>query len=53
MDGLKRLGFKGVVEVGGPYFGGVNRKKGKKYRSPFGRGRGDDNTVVFGVKERE
>jgi len=46
--------LKGIVEADESYFGGVNRKRNKKYRKPYvGRGRGTDKTPVFGVKERE
>lgn len=44
----------GTVECDESYFGGVNRKRNKKYRKPYvGRGRGTDKTPVFGIKQRE
>lgn len=46
--------LKGIVEADESYFGGVNRKRNKKYRKKYvGRGRGTDKTPVFGIKERK
>jgi len=43
----------GTVECDESYFGGVNRKRNKKYRRPYvGRGRGTDKVPVFGIKQR-
>lgn len=45
--------LSGTVECDESYFGGVNRKRNKKYRKPYvGRGRGTDKVPVFGIKER-
>lgn len=45
--------LSGIVEADESYFGGVNRKRNKKYRKPYvGRGRGTDKTPVFGIRER-
>jgi len=49
--GMDKL--SGVVEADESYFGGVNRKRNKKYRKhKVGRGRGTDKTPVFGIRER-
>lgn len=46
--------LKGIIEADESYFGGINRKRNKKYRKPYvKRGRGSDKTPVFGIKERQ
>jgi transposase len=46
--------LKGIVEADESYFGGVNRKRNKKYRKQgVGRGRGTDKSPVFGIRERK
>ncbi len=46
--------LKGTVEADESYFGGVNRKRNKKYRKQYvGKGRGTDKTPVFGIRERK
>ena len=46
--------MKGIIEADESCFGGVNRKRDKKYRKAYvGRGRGTDKTPVFGIKERK
>jgi len=43
----------GTVECDESYFGGVNRKRNKKYRKPYvGCGRGTDKSPVFGIRQR-
>ena len=50
----KEQKLQGTVECDESYFGGVNRKRNKKYRKPYvGRGRGTDKTPVFGIKQRK
>lgn len=45
--------LKGIIEADESYFGGINRKRNKKYRKPYvKRGRGTDKTPVFGIRER-
>jgi len=49
--GMEKL--SGTVEADEGYFGGVNRKRNKRYRKKkVGRGRGTDKTPVFGIRER-
>jgi transposase len=46
--------LKGIVEADESYFGGINRKRNKKYRKQgVGRGRGTDKSPVFGIRERK
>lgn len=46
--------LQGIVEADKNYFGGINRKRNKKYRKKYvGRGRGTDKTPVFGIRERK
>lgn len=50
----KEKKLHGTVECDESYFGGVNRKRNKKYRKAYvGRGRGTDKTPVFGIKQRQ
>ncbi|MFH1004129.1 MAG: IS1595 family transposase [Bacteroidota bacterium] len=49
--GMDKL--QGIVEADESYFGGVNRKRNKKYRKHYiSRGRGTDKSPVFGIRER-
>jgi transposase-like protein len=52
-DSSKEKKLYGTVECDESYFGGVNRKRNKKYRKPYvGRGRGTDKSPVFGIRQR-
>lgn len=50
--GMDKL--QGIVEADESYFGGINRKRNRKYRKQHvGRGRGSDKAPVFGIRERK
>lgn len=54
LERVKEEKFSGMVEAEESYFGGITRKRSKKYRKSYlRRGRGTDKTPVFGIRESE